>query len=403
MIVIKYLYKAANKAGQTIEGVIEASDEKSVIIDLRLKSLFLIELSEINPKSSLDISLGSAKIPKKALAVFCTQFASILKAGVPLTQALSIMDEQTENKKLKKILQSVAEELQRGKGLSEAFSEHEKSLPSILIEMIEAGEVSGTLDLSLERLALHFEKDHQIAKKVKSAMMYPIVVSIVTVLVVIFLLVFVVPSFMGFFEGSTAEVPGITKALIAISDAVINGWPYIIAIIFLIVVAFKLYKATKSGRLKIDTLKLKAPLIGKPMMKILAARFSRTLATLTSTGITLTQSLRITSKVVSNKLAEVKLLEVEEQIKQGKTLYASIKDANLFPSMTVHMTKIGEESGTLDQMLEKSAEYFEDEADTAITKLTTLLQPILLVVVAAIILFIMLAILLPIFSMYDAV
>lgn len=403
MAIIKYLYKAANKAGQTIEGIIEAADERSVIIDLRSKSLFLIDLSEINPKSSLDISLGSAKIPKKVLAIFCTQFSSILKAGIPLTQALSIMEEQTENKKLKKILQSVSEELQRGKGLSEAFSEHEKSLPSIMIEMIEAGEVSGTLDLSLERLALHFEKDHKIAKKIKAAMMYPIVVSVVTVLVVIFLLVFVVPRFMGFFEGSSTEIPVITKVLIAISDAMTNGWPYIIVVIILLIVIFKLYKSSKSGRLRIDTIKLKAPLIGKPTMKILAARFSRTLATLTSTGITLTQSLRITSKVVSNKLAETKLLEVEEQIKQGKTLYSSIKDANLFPSMTVHMTKIGEESGTLDQMLEKSAEYFEDEADTAITKLTTILQPILLVVVAAIILFIMLAILLPIFSMYSAV
>ena len=179
-MIIKFLYKAANKAGQTVEGIIEATDKKAVLGNLRSKSLFLLELSEINPRSSLDLTLGSAKIPKKTLAIFCTQFASILRAGVPLTQALSIMDEQMENKKLKKIVQSVSEDLQRGKGLSEAFAEYEKSLPTIMIKMIEAGEISGTLDLSLVRLAQHFDKENKTAKKIKAAMNYPIVICVIT-------------------------------------------------------------------------------------------------------------------------------------------------------------------------------------------------------------------------------
>ena len=401
MFAIKYLYKASNKTGQTVEGIIEAPDKKAVLGALRSKSLFLLDVSELSQKSAIDISLGSAKIPKKVLAVFCTQFASILKAGVPLIQALNIMDAQIENKKLKKIVQTVYEELQRGKGLSEAFAEHEKALPSMMIKMIEAGEISGTLDLSLRRLAQQFEKEVKINKQIKSAMRYPMIVSIVTVLVVVFLLVFVVPRFMGFFSSSSAELPGVTKFLLTISDAITNGWMYIIGGILLIYGLFKMFKGSPKGRLVLDSYKFKMPLIGKSYIRILAARFSRTMSTLTSTGISLTQSLKIASKVVSNKLAENKLLEVEERIREGKTLHASIKEADIFPPMTMHMIKIGEEAGTLDEMLEKAAEYFEDEADAAIAKMTSMIQPILLIIVAVVVVFIMLSILMPIFSMYQ--
>jgi len=397
---IKYLYKAANKAGQTVEGIIEATDKKAVISTLRQKSLYLLDLSEISPKTAMEITIGSAKIPKRDLAIFCTQFASILKAGVPLSQALSILNDQLDNKKLKNIVQSVYDDLQRGKGLSEAFSMHEKLLPSIMIKMIEAGELSGTLDLSLTRLAQHFEKDYKIAKKIKSAMMYPIVVSIVAILVVIFLLVFVLPKFATFFA-SASDLPAITRIMMSISDFIVNDWMYLLGFVLLIFGMFKFYKSTENGRLQLDKLKLSAPVIKKSTVRILAARFSRTLATLTATGITLTQSLKIASKVVSNKLAENKLIDVEEQIRQGWSLHNAIKSADLFPNMLMHMTKIGEESGTLDQMLEKAADYFEEEADAAITKLTAIIQPVLLIFVAVLIVFIMLSVLLPMFSIYE--
>lgn len=403
MITIKYLYKAANRAGQTVEGLIEAADKKSVVFELRAKSLYLLNLTEANPKSTLDIAFGSAKLPKRTLAVFCTQFASILKAGVPLIQALAILEEQTENIKLKKILQTVGEDLQRGKGLSEALALHERALPTIMIKMIEAGELSGTLDLSLERLALHFDKDYRITKKIRSAMMYPIIVTIVALLVVVFMLLFVIPRFMSFFSSSSAELPGITQFMMGVSDFVSHNWLSILGVILVIYVAVKLYKASDGGRLAFDTLKLKMPLFRKSVSRILASRFSRTLATLTSTGVSLTQSLRIASKVVGNRVAENKLIDIEESIKQGRSLHASINAAALFPNMMVHMTRIGEESGTLDQMLSKAAEYFEEEADNAITRLTTLLQPILLVIVAGIILVIMLSVLMPMLTMYSSI
>ncbi len=385
-----------------MEGIIEATDKKSVISTLRAKSLYLLNLNEVSPKSAMEITFGSAKIPKRNLAIFCTQFASILKAGVPLSQALSILEEQMENKKLKRIVQCVYDDLQRGKGLSEAFAVHEKMLPSIMIKLIEAGEISGTLDLSLERLAQHFQKEYNITKKIRSAMMYPVIVSIVAVLVVIFLLVFVLPKFETFFA-SSEDLPAITRFMMSVSDAIVNDWMYILGAILLIFGLFKFYKSSDGGRLQLDSIKLKLPVLKNATVRILAARFSRTLATLTSTGISLTQALRIASKVVSNKLVENKLNDVEEQIRQGWSLYASVKAAGIFPNMLMHMTKIGEESGTLDQMLEKAADYFEEESDTAITKLTSIIQPVLLIIVAVIILMIMLSVLLPMFSIYSSI
>lgn len=403
MIAIKYLYKAANKAGQTVEGIIEANSEKGVVGALKSKSLFLLKLTEVKPKGSLDIPLGSAKLPKKVLMVFCTQFASILRAGVPLIQAIQIMDDQIENKKLKLIMQAVHDELQRGKGLAEAFAEHEKSLPPIMIKMIEAGEVSGTLDLSLRRLATHFEKEVAISKKVTSAMRYPVIVGIMTIIVVVLMVLFVLPSFMGFFESSDAELPGITQMLLDLSDLIKNQWMFLISGAAIIYFLGRTYKRSKKGKLQWDSFKLRAPIIGKSVVRILASRFSRTLATLTSTGISLTQALTMSSQVVSNSLAEAKIIEAEEKIREGKSLYQAIKEMELFPAMTSHMIKIGEESGMLDEMLEKSAEYFEEEADSAITKLTSLLQPIMLVIVAIIIVIVILAILLPMFGMYSAI
>ncbi len=403
MIVIQYLYKAANRAGQTVEGVIEATDKKAVVYELRAKSLYLLELSEINPKTSMDVAIGSAKIPKRILAIFCTQFASILKAGVPLVQALSMLEEQTDHKKFKSILTSVYEDLQRGKGLSESFAVHERALPGMMIQMIEAGEVSGTLDRSLERLAVTFDKDYRIMRKVRSAMLYPTIVGILSLLVVVFMLVVIVPQFVNIFESLNTELHWMTKAMLSISDFVVHQWPFLLAGVVALYTLIKMIKSTQQGRLFIDGMKLKVPLTKKAMVRLLSARLSRTLSSLTASGIPLTQSLRIASKIVSNKVAENKLLDIEEQIKQGRTLYAAISAAEIFPSMLTHMAKIGEESGTLDQMLEKAAEYFEEEADVAITRLTTILQPILLVFVALIVIAIILSVLLPMLSMYTSI
>lgn len=396
------MYKASNRAGQTVEGIIEASDRKEVVYTLRGKSLYLLDLTEVYPKSSADIALGSAKIPKRTLAVFCTQFSSILRAGVPLVQTLTMLEEQTANIKLKAILQQVGEDLQRGRSLSEAFSIHERALPSLMVKMIEAGELSGTLDMSLERLATHFEREYRLARRVRSAMTYPIIVFSLAILVVVFLLLVIIPSFRTFFDKADAELPGITVAMLAFSDFVSSQWLVLVAVFVLIIALYKMYKSSEKGRLSLDTMKFKMPVMKKTIVQLLAARVSRTLSTLTVTGISLTQSLRIASKVVGNRLAEYKLNDVEDQIKQGRTLNAALAAAGIFPGLLVQMARIGEEAGTLDEMLEKTAEYFEEEADIAITRLVNIIQPILLVFVAGIVLLVILSVLLPMLTMYDS-
>ena len=273
----------------------------------------------------------------------------------------------------------------------------------MMIQMIEAGEVSGTLDRSLERLAVTFDKDYRIMRKVRSAMLYPTIVGILSLLVVVFMLVVIVPQFVNIFESLNTELHWMTKAMLSISDFVVHQWPFLLAGVVALYTIIKMIKSTQQGRLFIDGMKLKVPLTKKAMVRLLSARLSRTLSSLTASGIPLTQSLRIASKIVSNKVAENKLLDIEEQIKQGRTLYAAISAAEIFPSMLTHMAKIGEESGTLDQMLEKAAEYFEEEADVAITRLTTILQPILLVFVALIVIAIILSVLLPMLSMYTSI
>jgi type IV pilus assembly protein PilC len=231
--------------------------------------------------------------------------------------------------------------------------------------------------------------------------MYPVIVCCIAFIVVVFLLLFVVPKFTAIFESTGNELPGITKFVLSLSKGITDGWVYILIGLIVIYALYRLYKSSPAGRIQLDTFKLKAPIIGKASLRILAARVSRTLSTLTGSGITLTQSIKIASKVVANKLAEDRLLDVEDSIKQGKTLHQAIKTAGIFPSMLMHMTKIGEESGTLDDMLEKAAVYFEEEADDAITKATSLIQPILLVIVAVMVLFIILSVILPMFSMYQ--
>jgi len=400
---MKFIYKASDKTGQLTEGVIEASAQSEVVQMLRAKSLYLLDISELTEKTSKDISLGTARISKRALSIFCSQFASILKAGVPLVQTLAMLEEQTDDKRLKDILTSVRDELRRGTSLAKCFAMHEKSLPDIMIQMIDAGEVSGTLDRSLDRLSQMFDKDYQISRKVKSATTYPIVVGIVSLLVVTFLLVFVIPKFVGIFESRNMALPGITLAVLSLSRFVVNDWPYILCGVILIIVLFKLFKSSEQGRLKLDEIKLKMPLFKKAAVRLMTAKLSRTLSTLTATGITLTQAVRVSSKIVSNKLAEMRLLDAEEQIKQGHSLNEALASTKLFPNMLCHMTKIGEESGTLDQMLEKAAVYFEEDADLAITRLTTVLQPLLLVILAVIVLVIILSVLLPMIGLYQNV
>lgn len=400
---MKFSYKAVNLSGKQTEGILEATDKRSVITTLRERSLFPLEVREVPSPSVLNMEIGSSKIPKKALGLFCSQFASILKAGVPTAQALSIITEQTEHKKLKKILITVSEEIQKGFTLSQALGQHRKALPDMLISMIEAGEASGTLDLSLHRLAVQFDKENRLHDKVKSATTYPIIVGGFAIVMVIAMIIFVIPLFVSIFEQTGAPIPALTQFLINLSKFIQNQWILIICAVVLLIFAWKAYKKSEKGRYAIDRIKLRLPLIGKINLKLMAARFSRTLCTLISSGVSLPESMSITGRAISNKFAEKKVDYVEGQIKEGKTLSSSFALMGLLPNMLIQMTKIGEESGTLDYMLDRTADYYEQEAESSIQRLATMLEPMMIIFVGALVLVIALSILMPVFQMSSSI
>ena len=395
----KFQYKAKNMSGKIIEGIYEAPDRQNVVDMIRQKSFYLLEIEELPESKDLKEMDMFSKITSRDLTIYCNQFASILKAGVPLIQALQMLGEQTENPLLQSITKTISEDIQKGSSLSEAMSVHEKYFPPILIHMIHAGEVSGTLENSLDVMANHFEKAYKLKSKVKSAMIYPMVVLFVSIAVVIFLLVFVVPAFLDIFENAGSELPGVTRALIAVSGFLRNNFIVLIAFLVIIIGLSRVYLSGESGRLSFDRFKLKAPLLGEVQMKSIAANFARTLSTLMSTGVGITEAIKITSRVVNNLHVEKKLNDIEKQVREGRGLADPSRESGLFPPMLVNMIMLGEETGNLEDMLAKTAEFYEEEVDEATARLTTMLEPLIIVVLGLVIAFIVIAIALPMFDM----
>lgn len=395
----KYQYKAKNMAGRIMEGVYEAPNRQAVIDMIRQNSFYHLEIKEIEERKDIKEMGLFARIKAKDITIFCNQFASILRAGVPLIQALHMLGEQTNNKALQVIIREMSEDIQKGSSLSMAMNSHGDKLPPILIHMINAGEVSGTLEDSLEVMAIHFEKAHRLQQKVKSAMTYPIVVSVVAIIVVIFLMAFVVPTFTGLFENSGAELPGVTRALIGMSDFFRKNILLIVFILILIGIGIKLYLSSEVGRLAFDKLKMRLPLLGDLQTKSIAANFARTMSTLMRTGVGITEALNITAKVIMNSYAVQEINKIEKQVIEGKGLYGPVRESGLFPPMLVNMVMLGEESGTMEHMLSKTAVFFEEEVDEATKRLTTMLEPMIVVVLGAIVAFIVIAVALPMFDM----
>jgi type IV pilus assembly protein PilC len=399
----KFQYKAKNMAGRIIEGVYEAPSQQAVVEMVRQKSFYLLEIKEIIERKDIKEMDLFSKITIKDITIFCKQFAAILRAGVPLIQALHMLTNQTENKLLQNIIHKISEDIQKGSSLSMAMSAHGKKIPPILIHMIHAGEVSGTLENSLEVMSEHFEKAHKLRQKVKSAMIYPILVCVVAVIVVIFLLTFVVPTFIKLFESSGTELPFITRMLIAMSGFLKNNFLIILLFTVLLVGGIKFYLSSEKGRLSFDQAKFRMPLFGELQTKSIAANFSRTMSTLMSTGVGITEALNITSQVLENTYARKIMGKIEMQVKEGKGLYVPVRESKLFPVMMENMIMLGEESGTLENMLSKTADFFEDEVDEATKRLTTMLEPMIIMVLGIVVAFIVIGIALPMFDLSKTV
>lgn len=397
-----YKYKAVSVGGEVVEGFFESSNEEEVELMLKEKKFIPIYIRKDMEKSS-QVELFTKKVKKRDLAIFCRQFYTMINAGISIVRCLDILSVQTDNKILKGSLESIHTDVQKGITLSSAMKKHRKTFPPILINMIEAGEVSGNLDNILERMAVHYEKENKIENKVKSAFIYPIALIVVSIAVVIFMLVAVLPTFIGMFEGSGSELPSVTRLLINASDFLRKYWYILLGIGAVFGVFFAYYASTKEGKKYISLLKIRIPGLKNTNQKIITSRFTRTLSTLISSGIPLLDSLEIVGNVVNNEIVKERLHNGMEGIKKGASLSQIIRDMEIFPNMAYSMINIGEESGSLDDILSKTADFYDEEVDVSLQRLTTLIEPILIVGMALVIGFIVIAMAMPMFDMVNTV
>ncbi len=406
MIILEtYNYKAKASTGETVSGSFEANDVSMVISMIKEKGLYPLSVEEKNAKGK-EVSLKvSKKVKAKELAVLCRQFQTMLNAGVSVIGCLDMLKRQSENPSLKNALHKVFEDVQKGKTMSESMKLIPKVFPIIMISMVEVGEVSGTLEVVLERLAVQFEKDNKVKSKVSTAMTYPAVIGCISMVVVFFMIAFIVPKFVGMVNSVGGELPLPTKILLFVSDLFTNPI-FLLALagcILLINFAFKKYKSTENGKFVVDSIIYKMPMVGKNVQKILASRFTRTLSTLLSSGVSLMQSLDVVEKVVNNQIVSRGIVKVKEEIKRGSNLSAPLESLGIFPLMVTHMISVGEEAGSLDSIMEKVADFYDEEVDSSVSKLVAMMEPLLMMVLAVVVGFIVIAMIMPIFSMYQGV
>lgn len=399
-----FIYKAIGPDGKEKKGNIQAASKEQAVA--RLKSDGFIPI-EVNPENVLNkdinISFGT-KITSRDYCVFCRQMLAIIGAGVSIINALQMLAEQTENAALKKGITLVADEVGKGETLSNAMRKQPKVFPSIFVNLVEAGEATGTLEISFERMALQFEKENALKQVVKKALTYPIIVGLVAVGVIFAMMTFVIPTFMNMFADMDVEMPAITQFVINMSDFFVAYWWLVIIIAVALFFAVKAYAKTISGRIIFSTMKIKLPVISNVQVKSSSAKFARTLSTLLRAGVPMIQALEITANSLDdNIIFQRAVLSARDQVANGSSLSKPIKMSGLFPAMVVHMISIGEETGNLEDMLENVAEYFEEEVTTATEQMMTVLEPMMILVLALIVGVIILAILQPMMTLYDAV
>lgn len=398
-----YRYKAVTFDGKKIQGQYNASSKIEVINMLKSDNIYPIEIEEvIGSKDIKDLKIFN-RVKIKDIAVFCRQFYTMLNSGVTIVNCLEVLRNQAENKKMKKTLGQVFESVQKGMTLSESLRNYKDVFPELLINMVEAGEVSGNLDTIMDRMAIHYEKENKINNKVKNAMIYPIVLSIVATVVVIFLLTVVMPTFVSMFQQSGATLPVPTQILLGISNIIKNYWYLIITLAAILIYLLKKYYETEKGKAYIDKLKLKIPVLNNLIIKITTSRFTRTLSTLLSSGVPLIKALEIVSRIVGNRVIEDGLNSVKDEVRRGLDLATPIEKLELFPPMVVSMIRIGEESGSLDEILDKTANFYDDEVEASLQKMTSLIEPIMIIIMALIVGFIVISMVLPMFDMINTV
>ena len=397
-----YKWVAETKKGKILKGELEAGDERIAQLQLKRRNLTIKKIKP-KPKDLFEnVAFFQPKITAKDVVIFTRQFSTMIDAGLPLVQGLTILAEQTENKTFQNVLKRVTKDVEGGSSLAEALKKHPKVFDGLYVNLVAAGEIGGILDTILQRLAAYIEKAEKLKTRIKGAMTYPIIVVGVAVLVIAVILIFVIPVFQEMFSSFGRALPVPTQIVVNMSDFLKGNIHYVIVAFILFVIAFKKYRNTKKGRRQTDALALKLPVFGNLLKKTAVARFTRTLGTMISSGVPILDALEIVAKTSGNVILEEIIYEVRSSIAEGQTIAEPLSEADIFPRMVVQMISVGEATGALDTMLNKIADFYDDEVDAAVEALTSMLEPLLMVFLGGAIGGLVIAMYLPIFQMAAA-
>lgn len=400
---ITYKYEIMTPDGKRKKGSLEAANQDAAYSELQAGGALVISLNTASVlDKDIEIHIGAAVKPRE-LSIFCRQMESILNAGVTVIEALGMLGDQTENKSFQKAIIGVRDMVQKGETLSRAMAEYPKIFPEIMVHMITAGEASGSMEVAFNRLALQFEKSAHLKSLIVKSMIYPIVLICVIIVVVAVMMIKIVPTFTDTFDELGAELPGITLAVMAVSDFFVGYWYILLGVIILLAFILKSFKKTETGAMLFGRMSLKMPLFGNLTIKSACASLTRTLSTLMAAGITLVEAIKIVQKIVKNAVVQKALERAERDVTEGRPLATSIEESEVFPPMVYQMIHIGEETGNMETMLDKISEYYEEEVEMATQSLLAAMEPMIIIAMAVIVVPIILAIMLPMLSINNAI
>ncbi len=394
-----YIWKGKNSYGEKRKGEIEAPDEAAARAHLKRLRIEDPKIKE-KPKDLLEnITIFQPKVTGKDLVIFTRQLSTMIDAGLPLVQCLQILAKQQSNSTFRRVLTEIQNDVETGTTLADAMRKHPKVFDTLYTNMIEAGELGGILDTILSRLAMFKEKSMALQKKIKGAMTYPVICLAISILILIVILVFVIPVFVEMFESMDSALPAITQLVVDMSDFVKGNFLYITVATVLLIYGVKKFYNTEGGRVKIDALALKSPVVGPLIRKVAVAKFTRTLSTMLQSGVPILDALQVVAKTSGNKIIERAVFRVSDSIAEGRPIAEPLEESGVFPNMVVQMINVGESVGALDSMLEKIADFYDDEVDQAVENLTSMIEPFMMVFLGGMIGGLVVAMYLPIFQM----
>lgn len=395
-------YEVKTQKGEKIDGTLEAENESMLASNLRKKGYYILNIKRKREGFDLsNISLFEKKVKLNDLAIFARQFSAMINSGISIIDALDILRDQIDHPKLQETIIAVTEDIETGSDLSESLGKHPDVFPELFVQMVKAGETGGIIGDVLDKIANHYEKQDELQGKIKSALYYPVTIMIIAILVVLFLLTNVVPTFVSMFSDLGAELPLPTRILIGTSSFLQSYWWLVGLTLVALYFAFRNYRKTPEGKLRIDRMILKIPKVGTMMQKIYLSRFSSTLAVLLSSGVDLLASLTIVEQVVGNKLYQKALTEARIKVREGSTLSAPLEKREEFPKLLVHMIKVGEETGGMSSMLQKVATFYDREVDRSVEGVVSIIEPVIIVFLAVVVGFVVISIVMPMFDMYS--